>query len=187
MMILTGWVFSVFATLLMHLPFDCNSFALYPALGSLRRTETNTNIYENDLGSPSWKRRNRFDTTKVAVVGAGGSGVELNSDFGFGEVASAVLLIGFSAAVGAFIFANQAYTPEIIQGAQMLRKTNRENEIRKLLEAVRSHQEDGKELLALRLPMEAALGMTLEEYIRAVERGLEENSDTIFTTADEDL
>lgn len=145
----------------------------------------NTKYVENDLGSPSWKRRNRFGNIKVAVVG--GTGVEMNGDFVFGDVARAVLLIGFSGAVGAFIFANQAYTPEIIQGAQMLRKSNRENEIRKLLGAVRSHQEEGKDVLALRLPMEAGLGMVLEEYITAVERSSEENSDTIFTTADQDL
>uniref|UniRef100_A0A7S4EJ29 Transmembrane protein n=1 Tax=Pseudo-nitzschia australis TaxID=44445 RepID=A0A7S4EJ29_9STRA len=180
------WIYSVFATLLFAPPLGCYSFASHPNLGNLQQTQINTSFFKNNFGStPSRKRRNRSDKTKVAFIG--GTNIETSGDSAFGGLATAFLLIGLFAAVGTFVFANQVYTPEISQGAQMMRKSNRENEIRKLLEAVGSHQEDGNELLELRLPLETALGATLEEYITAVESSLQEKSDAIFTVADEDL
>ena len=119
------------------------------------------------------------------------STTEDSSSFGFGTIG----IILSTAAVGAFIFANLVYTPEIVKGAQQLRQSNREIEIRKLLAAVHIHcQEDGNELGELRLPIETALGTTLEEYITAVESesnlnlSTEESTDRrAFTIADQDL
>ena len=121
------------------------------------------------------------------------STTEDSSSFGFGFGTIGIILS--TAAVGAFIFANLVYTPEIVKGAQQLRQSNREIEIRKLLAAVHIHcQEDGNELGELRLPIETALGTTLEEYITAVESesnlnlSTEESTDRrAFTIADQDL
>ena len=121
------------------------------------------------------------------------STTEDSSSFGFGFGTIGIFLS--TAAVGAFIFANIVYTPEIVKGAQQLRQSNREIEIRKLLAAVHIHcQEDGNELVEVRLPIETALGTTIEEYITAVESesnlnlSTEESTDRrAFTIADQDL
>lgn len=105
-------------------------------------------------------------------------------------------VLGFgvlAAAIGAFVFANVAYTPEIMEGAQEMRQSNREVEIRKLVNAVRSHTDEGNEPAELRLPLETALGKTLEDYAAAVDLSSGDNDDTgggdylIVTAADKDL
>lgn len=195
------YICSVFAALFFGLPFGCYSFTLQQTIDHSRRTRRTVNISEKrNSGSGSFAtRRKRSDKTKIALLGdtsieAATSRIHSidcsiilsTGDSGFGGLVGILGLAGLSAAVGAFIFANIVYTPEIVQGAQMLRQSNREIEIRKLLEAIHSHQVNGNALLELRLPLETALGTTLEEYIVAVESNLED-TDTTFTRADQDL
>jgi hypothetical protein len=71
-------------------------------------------------------------------------------------------------AVGAFLHANLVFTPQIIMEADRLRKTRRNVEIQKLVSAIQFHLESGNDLNELRIPLEAALGMTLEDYISDV-------------------
>ncbi|MGK3734299.1 MAG: hypothetical protein ACI8RD_007835 [Bacillariaceae sp.] len=148
----------------------------------------------SDIEATAFRIYNYYDIDSTTFILS--STTENSSSFGFGFGTIGIILS--TAAVGAFIFANIVYTPEIVKGAQQLRQSNREIEIRKLLAAVHSHcQEDGNELVELRLPIETALGTTLEEYITAVESESESNlnlnlssketTDRAFTTADQDL
>ncbi len=96
-----------------------------------------------------------------------------------------LLGLGFVASIAAFVFANVVYTPEILEGAKDLRREERQEEISKILEAVRTHDGDVSEL---RVPLETALGKSLEEYIGAV---LDESKDddeySLYTATDTEL
>ena len=195
----TRCIYFIFAALFFYLPFGCFSFVLQQPLDQLRPARRTIKISEKRIfRSGPFGKRNRSDKPKITLFGdtsieatacrihdIDSSIILSTADSSFGGLVG-ILGLGLSAAVGAFIFANIVYTPEIVQGAQLLRQSNREIEIRKLLEAVHSHQADGNALIELRLPLETALGTTLEEYIIAVESGLED-IDITFTTADQDL
>jgi hypothetical protein len=71
-------------------------------------------------------------------------------------------------AVGIFAYANLVYTPEIMQGASLLRQENREREVRKLISAVKCHSQNDQAFSDIRGPLETALGTSLEDYVQAV-------------------
>jgi len=116
------------------------------------------------------------------------SGMLLSSDGPeFGRLVTGILGLVLVASVGAFVFANVVYTPMILEGAKDLRRSERDAEIRKLLMALQSHEKGGKDLMELRVPLETALGKTLEDYVLAVlEQGPDDN-DALFTAADMEL
>jgi hypothetical protein len=116
------------------------------------------------------------------------SGMLLSSDGPeFGRLVTGILGLVLVASVGAFVFANVVYTPEILEGAKHIRRSERDAEIRKLLTALQSHEKGGKDLMELRVPLETALGKTLEDYVLAVlEQGPDVN-DALFTAADKEL
>ncbi|KAL3916331.1 MAG: hypothetical protein SGILL_005229, partial [Bacillariaceae sp.] len=81
-------------------------------------------------------------------------------------LAIGTLLLGGAAV---FAYANIVYTPEIIEGASVMRRENREEQVQKLIEAVRSHINGDNGLEELRRPLEAALGVdSLEKYVASV-------------------
>ena len=96
--------------------------------------------------------------------------------------------LAFAASIGAFVFANVVYTPEILEGAKDLRRSERETEISKILQAVQAHITNGKDVNELRIPLETALGKSLEDYVTAVLES--ENDDeyySVYTTTDHEL
>jgi hypothetical protein len=115
------------------------------------------------------------------------------SDSGIGEVPAHVLIPGvfLLGAISAFVFANVVYTPEILENAGQIRSETRDKEIRSVLDVVRLHIQEGKDLEELRRPLEVALDMTIEDYVQAVtaekNSSNEKNDDdrsTEFTEAD---
>ena len=64
-------------------------------------------------------------------------------------------------AVAAFVYANVTYTSEIRQASDELRWQQRQDEISKIITMVGPN----KDVAELRRPLEAALGMTLEQYL----------------------
>lgn len=104
--------------------------------------------------------KSRFETPLALHLETSSLNLSLDdSPFGL------LLGLGFVASIAAFVFANVVYTPEILEGAKDLRREERQEEISKILEAVRTHDGDVSEL---RVPLETALGKSLEEYIGAV-------------------
>lgn len=95
-----------------------------------------------------------------------------------------VFLLG---GVAAFIYANVVYTPEIIEGMELMRLEDREVEVQQLLEVFQEHQQDGKDLEELRKPLEQTFGMTVEEYVAKVDGGKTSLEPSEFTSADETL
>ena len=85
--------------------------------------------------------------------------------------------------IGAFLYANVVFTPEIISVNEQMALDLRQVEIRKLLSAVQKHIEAEKDLEDLRIPLEASLNLTIEEYVSKVDGG----KDLGFTSADKDL
>jgi hypothetical protein len=144
-------------------------------------------------------RGTRSGTTKIALIESTSielaasswiesSGMLLCTDGpSYGGLATGILGLGFVASVGAFVFANVVYTPEILEGARDIRRSEREAEIRKLVKAVQSHEEGGKNILELRLPLETALGKSLEEYVRSVLESGSDDKTELFTPADKEL
>lgn len=106
-----------------------------------------------------------------------------SSGLGIGNL---VLGLGFLAAIGAYVFANVVYTPEILEGARDLRIAERETEIRKILQAIETHE---GEMVELKVPLETALGKPLEEYVQSVLEDGSDNNNTDFapTAADMEL
>ena len=84
-----------------------------------------------------------------------------------------VFLMG---SISAFIYANQVYTPEIVENAERIRQEIREEEIQKLFDVVQQHMLQGKDLEELRRPLEFALDMAIEDYIASVVAESTENS-----------
>ena len=123
------------------------------------------------FGSSPTNHKRRRCTTKIALVGNEGAefaaSLWISSNEGPG-LGGLILGLGFVASIGAFVFANVVYTPEILEGAEDMRRSERENEIAKILQAVRSHESSGKDLLELKVPLETALGKPLEDYVRTV-------------------
>jgi hypothetical protein len=95
-----------------------------------------------------------------------------------------VFLLG---GVAAFIYANVVYTPEIIEGMELMRLEDREVEVQQLLEVFQEHQKDGNDLEELRKPLEQTFGMTVEEYVAKVDDGKTSLEPSEFTSADETL
>lgn len=91
--------------------------------------------------------------------------------------------IALLGAVGLFAYANWVLTPEIMEGASLIRQENRNAEIRKLIVAVESHINSGNPLSELRVPLEAALGTSLEEYIETVNEVLPSDNSDAGTSA----
>jgi hypothetical protein len=87
-------------------------------------------------------------------------------------------------AIGAFLYANVVFTPEIIENTEQMRLENREAEVRKLMALVTAHKNDGKDVEELRLALEEAFGMTVEEYIVDVKNP---NALTPYAGSDDDL
>jgi hypothetical protein len=178
--------------------------AFQPTLNHVQHTRKT--IYFPDkksgFGSSPMKheaRGTRSETTKTALTEdisneiavstwIHDSGMLLSSDGPeFGRLVTGILGLVLVASVGAFVFANVVYTPEILEGAKDLRRSEREAEIRKLLKAVQSHEKGGKDLTELRVPLETALGKTLEDYVRAVLEPGSDANDALFTAADMEL
>jgi len=107
--------------------------------------------------------------------------------FDFGELIPGIFGFGLVFLVGAFVYANVVYTPEILEGSKSLMLSEREKEIRKLLGAVESHKLEGKDVVELRLPLETALGKPLERYIQEVLDFEANDDDFIYTAADTEL
>jgi len=177
-------IWSIFVMILFSgLHIGCWSFVLLqqivvPSLKFTKRIENVSDAKRNCV-------INKSDKTKVALFP---DTVLSTEEYNFGGLIGTIGVILSIAAIGGFLFANIVYTPEIMKGAEQLRQSNREIEIRKLLVAIHNHEENGNELVELRLPLETALGTTLEEYIIAVESNLsKETTDKAFTTADQDL
>jgi hypothetical protein len=168
------------------------------------------NFYEQKRGFDSILTRERIkgarsDTTKIALIADTNIEVEVDAstvvfDSGvhlsfaavdFGELKTWVfplLTLSLLASVWAFVYANVVYTPEILEGARDLKRSEREVEIRKLLKAVQSHEKNGNEFAELRVPLETAVGKTLEDYVAAVlEPDSVENSTALFTASDIEL
>lgn len=108
-------------------------------------------------------------------------------------VPSVLLVATVAVALGGFVYANLQYTPEILHGAEQIRKEERELEVLKLVAAMVVEEKGQKgtssQTESLRMPLEAALGITLEEYVAAVQvPPNEERSDgPVFTPADKEL
>lgn len=79
--------------------------------------------------------------------------------------------IGFTlvTAIGVFAYANLVLTPEILEGAASMRQEKRDSEIQRLIAVVHNHTEQRKSFSELRIPLEVALGVSLETYLEAVE------------------
>ncbi|KAG7351119.1 hypothetical protein IV203_010479 [Nitzschia inconspicua] len=75
----------------------------------------------------------------------------------------------FATAVGIFAYANLVLTPEIVEGASLIRQENRQMEVQRLIDAVNSHVAKGNDLEDLRIPLEAALGVPLETYVEVLD------------------
>ena len=124
-----------------------------------------------------------FDVASSWTLDFPSMGIADSNGLGIGNL---ILGLGFLAAVGAYVFANVVYTPEILEGARDLRIAERESEIRKILQAVEKHE---GELAELKVPLETALGKSLEDYVRSV---LEDDTETstadfVPTAADREL
>jgi len=76
-------------------------------------------------------------------------------------------------AIGVFLYANQTYTPEILQVNQEMRNEQKKQEVRKLAEVV----QEG-DLSSLRPALEETLGMSLEDYVE--EQGSEPELVTVL-------
>jgi hypothetical protein len=97
-------------------------------------------------------------------------------------------------AIGAFLYANVVFTPEIIENMEQMRMENRKAEVQKLMALVAAHSKkkkndgDGDDssssLEELRFPLEEAFGMTVEEYIVDVQNP---NALIPYASADRDL
>ena len=132
-------------------------------------------------GKPPFGSTSRYET-QLALGNFETSSLNISLDdspFGL------LLGLGFVASIAAFVFANVVFTPEILEGAKDLRREERQEEISKILEAVRTHDGDVSEL---RVPLETALGKSLEEYVGAV---LDESKDddeySLYTVTDTEL
>lgn len=195
-------IHSVFACLFLGPPLWCYGFTPHTSLTPFKQTQKvlTTSTQNNYLGStPLWRSTNRLDKTAIDLAGGGGcdttgssiqtmnNSLLLSTEGSVFGGLSVIIILGFAVAVGAFVFANVVYTPEIVQGAQELRQSNRAEEIRKLLQAVRNHLAGGNELTELKVPLETALGTTLEEYVKEVETTAEDDTSSFLTTADRDL
>jgi hypothetical protein len=114
------------------------------------------------------------------------------SDAEIGDLPSIVVIPGvlLLGAISAFVFANLVYTPEILENAEQIRLETRDEEIRSVLDAVRQHVQEGKDLEELRRPLEVALNMSVEKYVQAVTAEKNSSNDesadrsTEFTEAD---
>lgn len=124
------------------------------------------------------------DNAMLAFTDEGGSS---NSIIGsiFPSIFGGILLL----AVGAFLYANVVYTPEIIEQSEKTRLGNREIEMRKLLEFVQTESKGNDSLLEeLRSPLEQAFGMTIEEYVSKVDNEKRTSPDQpAFANADAEL
>jgi len=177
-----------------------HGFALQPALNHAHMRHTRSSI----LIRHEIRRGIRSDTTKIALTEETSidatasscihnhSGMLLSFDGpDFGGLATGILGIGLVASVGAFVYANIVYTPEILEGAKDIRRSERdrvrEAEIQKLLNAVQSHEKGGNDIAELRVPLETALGKTLEDYVRAVLEPGSDDNDSLFTASDTEL
>ena len=117
------------------------------------------------------------------------------ADGGGASMVNIPVLLGLTTlagAIGVFSYAKATLTPEIVQGAQQLRQDSREVEVKKLVEAVCKHtREEGGKLEELRKPLEVALGMSLEQYVDAVEEGTVTTTSStevlLYSKADEEL
>jgi hypothetical protein len=91
----------------------------------------------------------------------------------------------FVGGVGAFLYANVVFTPEIVENAKNLRQEQRNIEISQLIDVVNGYLDAGKDLEELRVPLETALGGTkLEEYIVEIHR--KKDQSTKATVKDDD-
>lgn len=176
----TVYIWSIFVTLFSGLHINCWSFIPLRQIvvTGNKSDKTEVALFPDTLEvTASWIDHG-IDSTIILS----------SEEYNFGGLVGKIGLILSSAAIGGFLFANIVYTPEILKGAEQLRQSNREIEIRKLLVAIHTHEENGNELVELRLPLETALGTTLEDYIMAVDSSLsKETTDQAFTTADQDL
>ena len=83
--------------------------------------------------------------------------------------------------VGAFLYANVVYTPEILEANEQMRMENRQEEVAKLLQAVKSGS-----IRELRPALEAALGRRVEDYVEQVQQN-SGKGDSAWTEADAEL
>lgn len=92
------------------------------------------------------------------------------TDGAIGDLSPAVIIpaVFLLGAVSAFVFANVVYTPEILEAAEQQKLEVREKEITKLLQVVVDHVAAGNDLKELKQPLEVALNMPLQDYIRQV-------------------
>jgi hypothetical protein len=106
-------------------------------------------------------------TSTEYQFGFGPQNLLLSLDAPHPEENLSLLFVGLTlmAAAGIFAFVNLVLTPEIVEGASKLRQERREREVRKLIDAV---TEKGDSILELREPLEAALGVSLEEYVEGL-------------------
>jgi len=207
---------SVWFLSLVFLLIGYHIIALKPALNHVSRTQRTMHFYDSrKMGGLSSTHRlthkirgtSHSGTTRISLTGDGAgfdiestasswihgnSGILLSFDGpDLGGLAIRILGLGLVASVLAFVYANVVYTPEILEGYRDIKRSERESEIRKLLEAVQSHVNDGTKestsILELRVPLETALGKTLEDYVRAVLEPGSESNDALFTAADMEL
>eukprot|EP00980_Cylindrotheca_fusiformis_P008003 scaffold1706_cov116-Cylindrotheca_fusiformis.AAC.6 len=80
-----------------------------------------------------------------------------------------VLGAGLLVAIGAFVYANVVYTPEILENSVEMRLQLREVQVQKLLTVVQTHIANGLDLEDLRRPLEDTFGTTIEEYVADVD------------------
>jgi hypothetical protein len=126
-----------------------------------------------------------LSSSSSLVLGAAGDG-EVVAGGVTSVLAAGAAIVGL-VGVSAFAYANAMYTPEILEGAERLRRTTRDAEVRKLRTAVQIHFESGNDVNELRVPLEAALGRTLEDYATAVASSSSSSSSPTIGSIDEAL
>ena len=135
-----------------------------------RRTTTATRAqladFESTLLSPALSSSSLSLSSSSSFLLSGDDGL-----FGFNP-----LFVLLSLGIGAFAYANLKFTPEIIENTENMRLQLRESEVRKLVQVVmkQQQQQQGQQRTDgfgdLREPLETAFGMTIEEYVAAVDK-----------------